>query len=124
MTQHRTTARKVVVSISCFAYGKRLCLLPKSKVGGIPGPEAYHKKYAQRRCLCRNSLLNEDFRLTVSASTKSKKARFSSNSMFKLQFYLQTAFFKFYLQLQSPRFFHQIVQFQVMENLLKKSKIK
>ena len=33
-------------------------------------------------------------------------------------------FFKFCLQLQSPRFFRQIVQFQVIQNLLKKSKIR
>ena len=63
MTQHRTAARRVVISLSCFGYHKMLRLLPKSKVGGIPGPEAYHKKYAQRRRLRLNSLPNEDFRL-------------------------------------------------------------
>ena len=35
----------------------------KPRIGGIPGPEEYHKKYAQRRRLRRNSLPNEDFRL-------------------------------------------------------------
>ena len=89
-----------------------LRLLPKSKVGGIPGPEAYHKKYAQRRRLRRNSLPNEDFRLER-LSTNPKQGSF----FFK--FYLQAALFKFNLQictleLQSPSFFRQIVHFQVI----------
>ena len=82
MTQHRTAARRVIVSLSCFAYHKILRLLPISKVGGIPGPEAYHKKNAQRRRLRRNSLPNEDFRLE--RLYQHKKARFSSNWIFKL----------------------------------------
>lgn len=46
-----------------------LRLLPKSNVGGIPGPETwpetYHETYAQRQRLRRNSLPNEDFRLML-----------------------------------------------------------
>ena len=44
LTQHRTAARRVVDSLSCLAYHKMLHLLPKSRVGGISGPEAYHEK--------------------------------------------------------------------------------
>ena len=51
MTQHRAASKKVFVYLSCFAYHKMLRLFPKSKVVEIPGPEAYHKKYAQRRRL-------------------------------------------------------------------------
>ena len=61
--QDRTAARMAVVSLSCSAYHKMLRLIPKSNVGGIPWPEAYHIKFSQRRRLHRNSLPNEDFRL-------------------------------------------------------------
>ena len=50
------------LTILFHIYHTMLLLLPKSKVGGIPGLEAYHKKYAQRRRLRRNSLPNDDFR--------------------------------------------------------------
>ena len=111
MKQHRAADKRVVVSLSCFAYHKMLRLLPKSKVGGIAGPEVYHKKYAQRRRLCRNSLPNEDFRLKRLYQPKKSSLFFKFNLQTSLcnllsstkktalfKFYLQTAFFKFYLQ--------------------------
>ena len=124
-------------------------LLPRSKLDGAPGPEAYHKNTPNI-----DACAEIHFQMKISnlsASTNPKKVRFSSHSIFKLQlfkfylqtslfkFYLQTTFFKFYLQTalfkfylqnctlqilsQSPRFFLQIVQFQVIENLLRHSKI-
>ena len=87
MTQHRTAARRVVVSLSCFAYHKMLRLLPKSKVGGIPGPEAYHKKYAQRRRLGRNSLSNEDSRLKRLYQPKQSSLFFIFNLQTLLAFF-------------------------------------
>ena len=111
-----------------------LRLLPKSKVGGIPGPAAYHKKYTQRRRLRRNSLPDEDFR--VKRLYQPKKSRFystlifklhTSNSIFKLHSsnsIFNTALFKFYLQASiSAPYFRQIVQFQIVKNLLKSSKL-
>ena len=44
VTQHRTVARRVVVSLSCFALLKKCFFLPKPRVGGIPWPEAYQIK--------------------------------------------------------------------------------
>ena len=63
---------------------------------------------------------NSIFKLHYSNSTlpiQSSKIH-SSNLIFK------TELFKFYLQLQYLLFFRQIVQFQVIKNLLKNSKIK
>ena len=74
---------RVVVSLSCFAYHKMLCLLPKSKVGGIPGPEAYQKNNTPNVDACAQI----HFQMKISdssASTNPKKARFSSYSIFKL----------------------------------------
>eukprot|EP00493_Phyllostaurus_siculus_P013017 UN13208 len=53
----------------------------------------------------------------LSASTDPKSLLF-------FKFNLQTSLFKFYLRLQSSRFFRQIGQFQIIKNLSKKSKIK
>ena len=77
-----------------------LRLLPKPRVGGIPGPEAHHEKNTPNVDACAE--IHFQMKISdLSASTNPKKARFSSNSIFKLRsstFYLQTALFKFYLQ--------------------------
>eukprot|EP00493_Phyllostaurus_siculus_P012331 UN12508 len=60
-----------------------LRLLPKSKVGGIPGPKAYHEKMPSV-----DACDEIHFQIKISelsTSTNLKKAHFSSNSIFKLQ---------------------------------------
>ena len=43
-TPDRCQKASCLTTLSCFAYHKMLRLFPKSKVGGISGLEAYHKK--------------------------------------------------------------------------------
>ena len=128
------SASRSVVSLCCFAYYKVLRLLPKSKVGGIPQSEAYHEKIRLTSTLTMKFSFKWKFPTWAPLRTLKNSLFFKFNlqtSLFKFylqttffKFYLQTALVKFYLQLQSTRFFRQIVQFQVIKNLLKKSKIK
>ena len=60
VTQHRTAARRVVVSLYCFAYHKMLRLLPHRGLVGSQGLKRTKTKYAGRQRLYRNSLPNED----------------------------------------------------------------
>ena len=102
VTQHHTAARRVVASLSCFAYHTMLRLLPNRGLVGSQGLKRTMKKNTPNVDACAE--IHFQMKISdLSASTRPKKARFSSNSIFK-----------FYLQLQSPRFFCQIVQFQVI----------
>eukprot|EP00493_Phyllostaurus_siculus_P009385 UN09504 len=77
--------------MKCFAF------FPKLKVCGDPqGLKRTNKKNNTPNV---NACAEIHFQMKISdlnAYTNPKKARFSSNSIFK--FYLQTALFKFYLQ--------------------------
>eukprot|EP00493_Phyllostaurus_siculus_P006769 UN06840 len=71
-----------------------LRLLPKSKVGGIPRSDAYHKSTPDV-----NACANIHFQMKIpdlSASTNPKKLAFLQ--IRPSNFALQTTFFKFYLQ--------------------------
>ena len=59
-------------------------IFPKTKVGGIPGPEAYHRKYARRRRLRRTSPPNEDFRLKCTGVLPSGREAKKSHIYIKL----------------------------------------
>ena len=148
MIQHRTAARRIVVSLSDFAYHKMLYLLPNRGSVGFQGLKRTIKKLRPTsKFVPEKPRIHFQMKISdLSAITNQKKVRFSSNSIFKLhsstfylqtallkfylqtvffKIYLQTAFFKFYLQASiSEVFFRQIVQFQVIKNLLKNSKIK
>ena len=105
MTQHRTAARRILVSMSWFTYHKMLRLLLNR---GLVGSQTL------------NSLPNEDFRLKRLYKPQ-KSSPFSSNSIFALQ----TSIIKQHssnsiFKLQFSRFFRQIVQFPVIKNLFEK----
>ena len=135
MTQHRTAARRVVVSLSCFAYHKMLRLLPNRGLVGSQGLKRTMKKIRPTSTLAPEFTSKWRFPTWAPLPTRKKLAflqiqssnfalqpsifkLLSLNSIFKL--HSSNSIFK----LQSPRFFRQIVQFQVIKNLLKKSKIK
>ena len=63
-------------------------VFPKTKLGGIAGPEAYHKTYVQRRRLRRNSLSNEDSRLICFYQPKKSSLFFTFNLQTSLAFFL------------------------------------
>ena len=117
MTQHRTAARRVFVSLSCFAYHKMLRLLPNWRLVGSQGLKRIKNTPDVDACA------EIHFQMKIpdlGASTNSKQSSlfFKFNlqpAFFKLlssisnlqtvlfKFYLQTALFEFYLQIQSPR---------------------
>ena len=141
MTQHRTAAWNVIVSLFWLRIVKTNATSSSNieGFGGIPGPEAYQIKneYAQRRRLRRiNSLLKRRNFHDLSASTKPKNEKASLSKVQALKFIPQIAASKLEncvfpnsnLQILSSKskstlFFCQLVQLQVFKNLLKKSKI-
>ena len=100
-----------------FRMYNMLRLLPNR---GLVGSQVLKctKKYGQRPCLRRNSLLNGGFWLSWAPQKLAFLQIQSSN------FILQILSSNCNLPLQSPRFFRLMVEFQHIKNLLKKSKIK
>ena len=97
-----------------FRISSNASLSSKLRVGGIPGPEAYHEEnYAQRRRLRQNSLPNEDFRLSASTNPKQSSLFFnystfkqhSSNSIFDPPLF-QISLFNFNLRASFARLFN------------------
>ena len=96
MTQHRTAAWNVIVSLFWLRIVKTNATSSSNieGFGGIPGPEAYQIKneYAQRRRLRRiNSLPKRRSFHDLSASTKPKNEKASLSKVQALKFILQIA---------------------------------
>ena len=92
VAQHRTSSRTIVVSLSCFAYHNMKWFV--FQIEGWWDPRVWKVKK----------------RLT---STHAPKFTFKWRFPTLALVFLQIAWLKFYLKLQSPRFFCKIFQFQV-----------
>ena len=77
VTQHHTAARRVVASVSCFAYHTMLRLLPNR---GLVGSQGLKRTIKNKPNV--NACAEIHFQMKIfdlNASTNPKKARFSSN---------------------------------------------
>ena len=83
MIQHHNAARRVVVSLSCFAYHKIFRLLPTRGLMGSQRLKRTIKKNTPKVDGCAEMQFQTKIS-DLSVSTNPKKACFSSNAIFKL----------------------------------------